>query len=286
MTREGPRRVATCWTTAGATVPGDVTATSPHDIRARVAAAAAAGFDGFGINVPDLVIARDRHGDAGVRALLDDHGIRYLELDALSGWASTGEQRAASDARRRTLLEAAGALGADLIKVIPPIGPAADVGPLVGEFAKLAGQAADAGTRVGIEPISVCAVATPAQALDLVRRAGHPAAGVVLDNWQISRAGLGADAVRDFPPEWIASVELSDGTAEPAADFFTDCFEHRGLPGSGELDIAGFVRTLRRNGYDAGWGVEVLEAGYRRLPPARAAGAAYSALAAALTENH
>ncbi|GAB3744494.1 sugar phosphate isomerase/epimerase [Amycolatopsis oliviviridis] len=283
MTPGSPRRVATCWTTAGATVPGDVAATSPEDIRARVEAAAAAGFDGIGINVPDLAIARDSHGDAAIRALLDDHGIGYLELDALGGWASTGEERVVSDARRRILLDAAGKLGADLIKVIPPIGPVADVGPLVSEFATLAGQAADVGARIGIEPISVCKVATPAQALDLVRGAGHPAAGVILDNWQISRAGLGVDVVRGFPPEWIASVELSDGTAEPGADFFADCFEHRRLPGSGELDVAGFVDALRRSGYDKVWGVEVLDAEYRRLPVGRATELAYEALVAATT---
>ncbi|WP_033296222.1 sugar phosphate isomerase/epimerase family protein [Amycolatopsis jejuensis] len=279
----GPRLVAACWTTAGDVAPGDVDAVSPVEFSARVAAAAAAGFTGLGLNHPDLVAARDRHGDAGMRAILSGHGIDHLELEVLTGWYATGPERAAADERRRTLLDAAEKLGAKLVKVIAGIGASGgETGPVVEAFHELAALAAGAGTRIGIEPVAVCEIATPAQALDLVRAAGHPAGGVVLDNWQIARAGVDTARLRDFPAEWIASVELSDGPRVPTVDFVDDCYHHRGLPGSGELEVTDFVAAVRKTRYAGVWGVEILDAGYRTQPVEAATASAYEAAIAVL----
>ena len=54
----------------------------------RVAAAAAAGFTGIGLDADDYAACRAAGlSDADVRAVLDDHGIHAAELEFVHGWA-------------------------------------------------------------------------------------------------------------------------------------------------------------------------------------------------------
>ncbi len=279
--------VATCWTTAGEVVPGEVDAESSEDFRYRVEVAAAAGFTGIGLNYADLLAARVRYGDSEIRAILDDHGIEHFEIEVLTGWYATGQRRRSSDDRRHVLLDAARSLGARLIKVIGEIGGAAvDLDRVAGELHVLAGQAGEAGARVGIESSPLFDLATPADVLAVVERADHPAGGVLLDNWQIARAGVDVTTLRSFPAHRIAGAELSDAPLDPGPDLVVDCFDHRGLPGSGELDVAGFVAAVRATGYDGPWGVEILHTDYRRLPIAEAVPTAHAAAARVLDHEH
>src|SRR4051812_30433051 len=104
--------LATCWTTAGDAAPSREDWRSPVPLRARIEAAAAAGFTGFGVLAVDLAVAEREHGLSGLRAMLTDNGIVHLELEGLPGWWSAGAERARSDDLRRFLLTAAEALGA------------------------------------------------------------------------------------------------------------------------------------------------------------------------------
>src|SRR5207237_4336067 len=72
------------WTTAGMfPMTAEI---SPHHFEARVKAAARAGFTGIGIWHTDLEhICVDRTlGE--VKTILDDNGIRHLELEFLTDW--------------------------------------------------------------------------------------------------------------------------------------------------------------------------------------------------------
>ena len=57
--------LATCWTTAGDVVPGRTGEVSPFPLEERVAAAAKAGYRGFGLAASD--VAATRVFDAAVR---------------------------------------------------------------------------------------------------------------------------------------------------------------------------------------------------------------------------
>ena len=144
--------LATCWTTAGDAAPLRGDERSPLPLRERVEAAAAAGFRGIGLLHVDLGDAEREHGLAGIRSLLDDNGLVHLELELLTDWWADGPRRRRSDEVRRKLLEAAGALGAHHVKVGPDVsGEPWDRDRWVTEFAALASDAGQAGTRVGLE---------------------------------------------------------------------------------------------------------------------------------------
>lgn len=109
--------LATCWTTAGDAAPLRGDERSP--LRARIEAAAHAGFRGCGFTHVDLMQAQREYGLAGIRAMFDDHGMEYREVEFLSDWWTTGSERDKSDKVRRELLAAATELGARHVKIGP-----------------------------------------------------------------------------------------------------------------------------------------------------------------------
>ncbi|WP_336971986.1 hypothetical protein [Sphingobium aromaticiconvertens] len=58
----------------------------PVPLAERMRQAAAAGFTGIGLSEVELVHHVTLHGATNVRAMLDDHGLRHVELEALTDW--------------------------------------------------------------------------------------------------------------------------------------------------------------------------------------------------------
>ncbi len=262
MTEE--RLLATCWTTAGDAnpLPGDQR--SPAPIRERVEAVSAAGFRGLGLLHADLMVALESYGEGGLRALLDDHGIVDLELELVTGWWAPD---AKSDPVRRDLLAAAEALGARHIKVAPDVtdGPW-DRDEWAAAFAGLAAEAAEAGARIGLEFLPWSNIRTVQDGLDLVRAAGHPAGGLLIDVWHTSRAGTDPGELAAVPLEYIVGVELNDADADQIGTLFEDTVHRRRLCGEGSFDLVGIIAALRTAGWRGPWGVEILSDEHRKKP--------------------
>ena len=177
---------ATCWTTAGDAAPPRGDEQSPVPLPERVEAAATAGFRGFGLLHADLLVAERDHGMARIRSLLQDNGLVHVELELLTDWWTDGPRRQRSDTVRRKLLSAAEALGARHIKVAPDVTDQPwDHDRWVTEFAALAEDAHQAGTRVGLEFLPWSNIKTVHDGLRLVRdRRATPAA-----TWPASNGG-------------------------------------------------------------------------------------------------
>jgi sugar phosphate isomerase/epimerase len=265
------RLLATCWTTAGDAnpLPGDQR--SPIPIRERVDAAAAAGFQGIGLLHADLMPALDQYGVRGLRTLLDDHGIVDLELELITEWWTTPPTRV-----RRDLLTAAGALGARHIKVAPDVtdGPW-DRDRWVAAFAALAAEATEAGTRIGLEFLPWSNIKTVHDGLDLVRAAGHPGGGLIIDVWHTERAHTPPADLAEVPLEYIVGVELNDADAEQIGTLFEDTVHRRRLCGEGAFDLPGIIAALRTAGWQGPWGVEILSDEHRKTPVRRAVADAF-----------
>jgi sugar phosphate isomerase/epimerase len=271
MPRE--RLLATCWTTAGnaSPLPGDQR--SPVPIRERVEAAAAAGFRGLGLLHTDLMPALDSYGSGGLRALLDDHGIVDLELELITDWWTAAPD---ADRVRRDLLDAAAALRARHIKVAPDVsGGPWEHDHWVAAFAALADDAAQAGTRVGLEFLPWSNIKTVHDGLGLVRAAGHRAGGLIIDVWHTERAHTPPADLAAVPLEYIVGVELNDAAAEPVGTLFEDTVHRRRLCGAGTFDLAGVIAALRTAGWRGPWGVEILSDEHRRAPLRPAVAAAF-----------
>ena len=112
-----PDLLASYFTIAGDHPPSQATGVSPHPLKDRIEAAARAGYRGFGFYASDLAAALERLTWADIRVLLADNGIRHVEVECLRNWFADGEARAASDAERALLLDAAGELGAFQMKI-------------------------------------------------------------------------------------------------------------------------------------------------------------------------
>jgi sugar phosphate isomerase/epimerase len=271
-----PDLVATAWTSAGDTSPMRVPSTSPVPIDERVAAVAAAGFVGMGLVADDLLAVRDSIGFPALRDLIADAGLTHVEIELLERWWIPRRGAENSYDVRDLLFEAADVLQPAFVKIGSELGPpTAQLDELVDPLRELASQAADHGTRIAIETMPFSRIATVAMGAELIRAAGHPGVGLLVDAWHVFRAGTTLDELRaTLTPGIVLGVELDDAAAEMVGSMFEDTVHHRMLCGDGAFDLPGLVTALRDNGFDGPWGVEILSSTFRKLPVAEALKAA------------
>ena len=259
--------LATCWTSAGDAASDRPDLRSPLTLRERIEAASAAGFRGFGLLSDDLPAAVAGYQLTGIQAMLADNGIVHLELEGIPYWWDDGPRRQESDQVRRSMLEAAQAVGARHIKVTPDgdDGPW-DPGHWAAKFAELAAQAQDVGARLGIEFFPWSNIKTLHDGLQLVEDAGHEAGGVVIDTWHIARGHTPIADLASVPVHHIVGVELNDADEDVIGTLFADTVHRRRYCGEGSLDMTGMISSLRTAGWTGPWGVEILSDKHRSLP--------------------
>ena len=273
--------LAACWTTAGNAAPLPGLEVSPIPLEDRIRAAARAGFAGVGLVHHDLIPFLAAGGRfTSLRKVIEDEGLRYVELEFLTQWWLPEGERGESDATMRLLLDAAEQLGAYELKV----GPALDGSPYdpdryAQELHRVADAFAETGTVVSLEFMPFANISTLASALDLVKRADHGNVGLMLDLWHLVRSSTSMDEVAQVPLRYVSAVELNDGPALPQGDGYQDTVLRRDLCGNGAFPVADFVRALRSLGWDGPWGVEILSATYRRRPLAEALHEAHASTA-------
>jgi sugar phosphate isomerase/epimerase len=262
--------VALYWTTSG---PVEVHAGrewSLFDIADRCAHAERAGFRGIGIWHADLQHILETRSLADLKALLDDHGLEYLELEFFWEWMldPDDERRRAAEPIWELLHEAAAALGAHHVKVGTIPGTPCEIPKLTERYGELCAEAAkrhDAKMVYEFMPPDVN-VHDLTTALAVVQGAGRPNAALCIDTWHMAKLGISADDLRAVPGHLYGWVELSDGQRENMPDPVDETVNHRRLPGEGEFPIGEYVAAVREAGYRGPWGVEVLSAELRELP--------------------
>lgn len=239
---------------------------SPFDFKDRVEAASRAGFVGFGIWHADLEHVLQRYTLKDMKQILDDNGIRHVELEFLTDWFSDGERKKQSDTRRHLLLDAAETLGARHIKVGDFFQEQCSMPRLIDSFASLCKDAAGCGARVGFELMPFAMIRTLEEAVAMVQGAGAANGGIVFDLWHIVKLGIPYAAVSGVPKEYVVSIELNDGTFQASWSLHEDTIHHRKLCGEGEFDVRSFIRSMQSAGYAGPWGIEVLSQDLRKLP--------------------
>ena len=260
------------WTTSGV-FPGDGDI-SRFEFRDRVAAAAKVGFKGIGLWHTDLehVMAHQSLGE--MKSILDDHGMRYLELEFLTDWFVDGARRGESDSWKKRLFASSQALGAKHIKVGDFSNTPCPRGRVAEAFAGLCQEAATFGGRIGFEFMRSAFTGSFKDALLMVEEAGAPNGGLILDIVHVMNLGIRAEELRRIPPRYLVNVEANDGTL-PGSPRHDPARERRWC-GEGEYDITGFIRCLRDAGYAGPWGVEVFSRELAALPLHELAERAYT----------
>jgi sugar phosphate isomerase/epimerase len=249
-----------------------IPSTSPVPIAKRVAAVADAGFCGLGLIADDLAVIRDTVGFDGLRTLLIDHGLTHIEIELIERWWIPRGEPGHTHHVRDLLLDAADALSPAFIKIGSQIGPAiADPLTLVDPLRELADEAEARGTRVAIETMPFCVIATVPMGVEIVEAAGHPAAGLIIDAWHVFRADTPLSELSAvLESAFVFGVELDDAAPDVVGTLFEDTVQRRLLCGEGSFDLPALVAVLRDKGFDGPWGVEILSSSFRQLPVDRA----------------
>jgi sugar phosphate isomerase/epimerase len=253
------------WTISGA-YPHTDREYSPRDFKDRVESAARAGFRGFGIWHADLEHVQQKYSLREMRRILDDNGIRHVELEFLCDWFLDGERKKQSDIRKRQLFEAAEALHAYHVKVGDFFQETCAMDRLVESFALLCKEAAEHGTKIGFELMPFAMIRTLDESLAMVQGSGAPNGGIAFDMWHIAKLRIPYEEIARVPRQYVISVELNDGTFEAPWSLHEDTINHRRLCGDGEFDVKGFVRCMQKVGYAGPWGIEVLSEELRGHP--------------------
>jgi sugar phosphate isomerase/epimerase len=257
--------LASYWTISAA-LPHTDREYSPFDFKDRVQSAARAGFKGFGLWHADLEHVLEKYHLKEMKQVLDDHGIQHVELEFLTDWFMDGERKRSSDIRKENLFKAAEVLGAHHLKVGDFFQEQCPLPRLIDAFSILCEEAAQHGTKIGFELMPFAMIRTLEESLAMVKGAGAPNGGIVLDLWHVVKLGIPYEEVCRVPLEYVVGVELNDGMFHSPWSLHEDTINHRCLCGEGEFDVRGFVQCLQRAGYTGPWGIEVLSAELRTLP--------------------
>jgi sugar phosphate isomerase/epimerase len=244
---------------------------SLFSLRDRCAHAQRVGFSGIGIWHADLEHLLDNGTTvADIRSLLDEHELRYLELEFLGDWFldPDDERRTAADATRRMVFEAAETLPVHHIKVGNLAGTEAELPRVVEAFGELCADAAnhtDATIAYEFMPYDAV-VNTLDKALAVAEGADAPNGGLAFDTWHLGKLDVAPEDLRRIPPRFVSWVELSDGPYGIAEEWLDEVINRRKLPGDGDFPIRDYVREFRALGYEGPWGIEVLSEELRSLP--------------------
>ena len=263
---------------------------SLFDFRDRCEQAARVGMTGTGIWHADLEHILETRTLREVKTILDDTGLRYLELEFLWEWFldPSDERRQESDRTRKLLWDAAAALEAHHVKVGNIPGTPFPLDELAERYAELCADAAEHhGSKVVYEfmPFDVN-VHDLDSALAVVEGADAPNGGLAIDTWHMSKLGIEPGDLRRIAPRHLGWVELSDGLYESMPDLIEETINHRRLPGEGEFPIRDYIAVCREVGYEGPWGIEVLSEELRNLRIDVIFDRAYATASAQLSADH
>ncbi|MEN3794260.1 sugar phosphate isomerase/epimerase [Fulvimarina sp. MAC3] len=108
------------------------------------------------------------------------------------------------------------------------------------------------------------------QAWDIVRRAGHPGVGLVLDSFHSLARRIPSETLRLIPGDKIVFVQIADAPWLDV-DYLQWSRHSRSLPGQGDFDLEAFVAAVLATGYQGPFSLEIFS---DSLKTKRAAGVA------------
>jgi len=250
------------WTTAGIS-PG-MGEISPYDFKDRVEAAARAGFKGIGLWHTDLEHVMLHRPLNEMKMILDDNGMKYLELEFLVDWFVDGGRKSESDTRKRRLLEASAALQAKHVKIGDFYKVPCSLSQVIEAFAALCAEAESYGAKIGFEMMSCSMIDKLKDAITMLETAGAKNGGIILDIVQIEQMKIPFAEISQIPLQYLMGIELNDG-ALPGSPLY-DPRRMRRFCGEGDFDIQGLIRCILDMGYIGPWAVEVMSPELAQIP--------------------
>jgi 4-hydroxyphenylpyruvate dioxygenase len=238
----------------------------------KLAAAAAAGFDGVEVFETDLVTSRFSPADVRLRAA--DLGLDVMLYQPFRDFEAVPDAVFQGNLRRaERKFELMTALGADMMLVCSNVSATAidDDALAADQLWHLAERAAKHGISVAYEALAWGRhVGGYERAWKLVAHAAHPRLGLCLDSFHILSRGHDPAAIRQIPAEKIFFLQLADA---PLLNMDTLAWSrhYRCFPSQGGFDLTGFMADVLGSGYGGPWSLEVFNDVFRQADAERTA---------------
>ncbi|MGK9168888.1 sugar phosphate isomerase/epimerase and 4-hydroxyphenylpyruvate domain-containing protein [Inquilinus limosus] len=234
------------------------------DLRDKLEAIAAAGFDGVEIFENDFLSFDATPREVG--RMVRDAGLVVTTFQPFRDFEGMPEpQRTRVFDRAERKFDLMGELGAELLLVCSNISPAAlgGIDRAAADFRELGERAAKHGLKVGFEALAWGRhVNDHRDAWEIVRRADHPNIGLILDSFHTLARGIDPDSIRAIPADRIFLVQLADAP-RLEMDLLSWSRHFRNLPGQGDLPVTAFTEAVAATGYDGVYSLEIFNDHFR-----------------------
>jgi 4-hydroxyphenylpyruvate dioxygenase len=242
-------------------------------LEGKLAAAAAAGFDGVELCEQDLVASA--LAPEQVRAHCADLGLSIDAYQPFRDFDSVDASRFCANLRRaEAKFDIMTALGAKMLLVVSSVSPDAvrDDGLLIEQLHTLADRAAVRGIKVAYEALGWGRyVNTWDHSWAIVAQADHAALGLCVDSFHILARTPDPVGIEDIDPEKLFLLQLADAPPLMTTDALDSSRHYRLFPGQGAFDLRAFLANLLEAGYSGPLSVEVFNDVFRQADPNRIA---------------
>jgi 4-hydroxyphenylpyruvate dioxygenase len=156
-------------------------------------------------------------------------------------------------------------LGTDLLMICSNVAPESlgGIDRAASDLRELGERAGKRGLRIAFEALAWGRhINDYRDAWEAVRRADHPAVGLVLDSFHILARGTDLSAIRAIPGDRIFLVQLADAPLLQM-DYLSWSRHFRNFPGQGELPVLDFMEALAATDYDGVLSLEIFNDQFR-----------------------
>jgi 4-hydroxyphenylpyruvate dioxygenase len=217
----------------------------------KLDAIATARFTGVEIFENDLLSFNGTPAD--VRRMAGDLGLDIITFQPFRDFEGMPEpHRAKVFARAERKFDLMQELGCDLLLVCSNVSPDSlgGIDRAAADFHEFGERAARRGLRVAYEALAWGRhVNDYRDAWEVVRRADHPAVGLVLDSFHTLARKTDLKPMRSIPKDRIFLVQVADAPLLDM-DYLSWSRHYRCFPGQGDLPVDAFMEALQATGYD------------------------------------
>src|SRR6516165_6769850 len=230
----------------------------------KLEAIATAKFDAVEIFENDLVTFAGTPAD--VRTACGELGLDIVTLQPFRDFEGMpAGQRERVFARAERKFDVMQELGTDLLMICSNVSPESlgGIERAAADLHELGERAAKRGLRIAFEALAWGRhINDYRDAWEAVRRADHPAVGLVLDSFHILARNTDLSAIRSIPGDRIFLVQLADAPLLQM-DYLSWSLQFRNFPGQGDLPVTDFMKSLLTTGYDGALSLEIFNDQFR-----------------------
>ena len=238
------------------------------DLQEKLAAVAAAGFDGIEIFENDFLTFDGSPTDVG--QMVRDYGLEIMLFQPFRDFEGLPEphrQQAFDRAERKfDLMEA---LGTDLVLICSNVSPHAlgGIDRAAADLRELGDRAQQRSLRIGFEALAWGRhINDHRDAWEIVRRADHSNVGIIVDSFHTLARKTDVNSIRAIPGDKIFFVQLADAPLIDM-DLLYWSRHFRNMPGEGDLPVTDFMRAVAATGYDGPLSLEIFNDQFRSGSP-------------------